>query len=168
MFRGLWSITNPLYGIWLWSPLYEVMLWNQPFFVTSLQKERGCYPWDQFCAEASQMAQPTSIGKKIWSWALFVSMVNVSVKAFEDQEWKNGHISATKPPIKIVSTLFTLQLLISLAMDCKNVKKGFVAKNGSFPTIQMLSIPWVGLRSISSEKLKNCHFWLQNLPFLTL
>ena len=40
---------------------------------------RGCYPWDQFCAGASPMAQLTSTGEEIQSSALFVARVNANM-----------------------------------------------------------------------------------------
>ena len=74
------------------------------------------------------MAQPNSTGRKIWSWALFVATVKVSVKAFEGQERENAYISATRPSIKILSTLFTIKLLILGASNPKISKKwGFMA-----------------------------------------
>ena len=84
---------------------------------------RGCYPWGQFCAGGLPMAQPNSTGQKIWSWALFVATVKVSVKAFEGQERENAYISATRPSIKILSTLFTIKLLILGAATPKISKK---------------------------------------------
>ena len=84
---------------------------------------RGCYPWGQFCAGASPMAQPTSTGQKIWSLAFFVATIKVSVKAFEGLEQENAYISATRPSIKILSTLFTIQLLILGAATPKTSKK---------------------------------------------
>ena len=83
----------------------------------------GCYPWGQFCAGGFPMAQRNSTGQKIWSWALFVSTVKVTVKAFEGQERENAYISATRPSIKILSTLFTIQLLILGAATPKTSKK---------------------------------------------
>ena len=41
-----------------------------------------------------------------------MATVKVSVKAFEGLEQENVYISVTRPPIKILSTLFTIQLLI--------------------------------------------------------
>ena len=84
---------------------------------------RGCYPWGQFCAGASPMAQPTSTGQKIWSLAFFVEMVKLSVKAFEGLKRENAFISATRPSIKILSTLFTIKLLILGAATPKISKK---------------------------------------------
>ena len=84
---------------------------------------RGCYPWGQFCAGASPMAQPTSTGQKIWSLAFFVATVKLSVKAFEGLKRENAFISATRPSIKILSTLFTIKLLILGAATPKISKK---------------------------------------------
>ena len=84
---------------------------------------RGCYPWGQFCAGGLPMAQPNSTGQKIWSWALFVATVKVSVKAFVGQEWENAQFLATRPRIKILSTLFTIKLLILRAATPKISKK---------------------------------------------
>ena len=58
------------------------------------------------------MAQRNRTGQKIWSLAFFVATIKVSVKAFEGLEQENAYISATRPSIKILSTLFTIQLLI--------------------------------------------------------
>ena len=58
------------------------------------------------------MAQRNSTGQKIWSLAFFVATIKVSVKAFEGLEQENAYISATRPSIEILSTLFTIQLLI--------------------------------------------------------
>ena len=69
------------------------------------------------------MAQPTSTGQKISSLAFFVATVKVSVKAFEGLEQENAYISATRPSIKILSTLFTIQLLILGAVTPKTSKK---------------------------------------------
>ena len=84
---------------------------------------RGCYPWGQFCAGASPMAQPTTTGQKIWSLAFFVATVKLSVKAFEGLKRENAFISATRPSIKILSTLFTIKLLILSAVTPKISKK---------------------------------------------
>ena len=84
---------------------------------------RGCYPWGQFCAGASPMAQRNSTGQKIWSLAFFVATIKVSVKAFDGLEQENAYISATRPSIKILSTLFTIQLLILGAATPKISKK---------------------------------------------
>ena len=84
---------------------------------------RGCYPWGQFCAGASPMAQRNSKGQKIWSLAFFVATIKVSVKAFEGLEQENAYISATRPSNKILSTLFTIKLLILSAETPKISKK---------------------------------------------
>ena len=69
------------------------------------------------------MAQRNSTGQKILSLASFVAMNKVSVKAFEGLEQENAYISATRPSIKILSTLFTIQLLILGAATPKISKK---------------------------------------------
>ena len=84
---------------------------------------RGCYPWGQFCAGASPIAQRNSTGQKIWSLAIFLATITVSVKAFQGLEQENAHISAIRPSIKILSTLFTIQLLILGAVTPKISKK---------------------------------------------
>ena len=73
--------------------------------------------------KSHSVAQPTSTGQKILSLAFFVAMVKVSVKAFEGLERENAYISATKPFIKILSTLFTIQLLISISATPKMLNK---------------------------------------------
>ena len=45
------------------------------------------------------------------------------MKAFEGQERENAYISATRPSIKILSTLFTIKLLILGAVTPKISKK---------------------------------------------
>ena len=52
-----------------------------------------------------------------------MATVKVSVKAFEGQERENAYISATRPSIKILTTLFTIQLLILGAVTLKISKK---------------------------------------------
>ena len=69
------------------------------------------------------MAQPSSTGQKILSWVLIVATVKVSVKAFEGQERENAYISVTRPLIKILSTLFTIQLLILVSATPKMLNK---------------------------------------------
>ena len=69
------------------------------------------------------MAQPNSTGQKIGSWALFVATVKVSVKDLKGQEREYAYISATRPSIKILSTLFTLQLFILSSETTKISKK---------------------------------------------
>ena len=69
------------------------------------------------------MAQRNSTGQKILSLASFVAMNKVSVKAFEGLEQENAYISATRPSIKILSTLFTIQLLILGAVTPKISKQ---------------------------------------------
>ena len=123
MLRGFCSTTNPLCPILVGSPLYKVMLWKSAFCRYQSPEGGGCYAWGQFCAGGFPMAQRNSTGQKIWSWALFVSTVKVTVKAFEGQERENAYISATRPSIKILSTLFTIQLLILGAATPKTSKK---------------------------------------------
>jgi hypothetical protein len=55
--------------------------------------------------------------------AFFVATIKVSVKAFEGLEQENAYISATRPSIKILSTFFTIQLLILGAATPKTSKK---------------------------------------------
>ena len=69
------------------------------------------------------MAQRNSTGQKILSLASFVAMNKVSVKAFEGLEQENVYISVTRPPIKILCTHFTIQLLILGVMTPKISKK---------------------------------------------
>ena len=52
-----------------------------------------------------------------------MATIKVSVKAFEGLEQENAYISATRPSIKILSTLFTIQLLILGAATPKTSKK---------------------------------------------
>ena len=93
MLRGFCSTTNPLCGIWIWSPLYKVMLWNQPFVVTSLQKGEVVIPG----ANSVQ-------GPRQWP----------SQPAWVKKSDLNVYIFTTRPSIKVLSMLFTLQLLISV------------------------------------------------------
>ena len=65
------------------------------------------------------MAQRNSTGQKIWSLAIFVATIKESLKAFEGLEQENAYISATRPSIKILSTLFTIQFLILGAVTPK-------------------------------------------------
>ena len=59
-----------------------------------------------------------------------MATVKVSVKAFEGQERENAYISATRPSIKILSTLFTIQLLILVSVTPKMLNKlGYLARN---------------------------------------
>ena len=130
---------------------------------------RGCYPWGQFCAGASPMAQPTSTGQKIWSLAFFVATVKLSVKAFEGLKRENAFISATRPSIKILSTLFTIQLLILVPMSPKISKKyGYLAKNGIFWSAESI-IAYFFFSFTSSVELlvKNSYFWPDILAYLT-
>ena len=69
------------------------------------------------------MAQRNSTGQKILSLAFFVATIKVSVKAFEGLEQENAYISATRPSIKILSTLFTIQLLILVSATPKMLNK---------------------------------------------
>ena len=69
------------------------------------------------------MAQPNSTGHKIGSWALFVATVKVSMKDLKGQEREYAYISATRPSIKILSTLFTIQLLILVSATPKMLNK---------------------------------------------
>ena len=55
--------------------------------------------------------------------AFFVATIKVSVKAFEGLEQENAYISATRPSIKILSTLFTIQLLILVSATPKMLNK---------------------------------------------
>ena len=130
---------------------------------------RGCYPWGQFCAGASPMAQPTTTGQKIWSLAFFVATVKLSVKAFEGLKRENAFISATRPSIKILSTLFTIQLLILVPVSPKISKKyGYLAKNGIFWSAEWI-IAYFFFSFTSSVELlvKNSYFWPVILAYLT-
>ena len=129
---------------------------------------RGCYPWGQFCAGASPMAQPTSTGQKIWSLAFFVATVKLSVKAFEGLKRENAFISATRPSIKILSTLFTIQLLILVPASPKISKKyGYLAKNGIFWSAESIIAYFFFSFTSSMELLvKNSYFWPDILTFL--
>ena len=130
---------------------------------------RGCYPWGQFCAGASPMAQPTTTGQKIWSLAFFVATVKLSVKAFEGLKRENAFISATRPSIKILSTLFTIQLLILVPASPKISKKyGYLAKNGIFWSAESI-IAYFFFSFTSSVELlvKNSYFWPDILAYLT-
>ena len=123
---------------------------------------RGCYPWGQFCAGASPMAQPTSTGQKIWSLAFFVATIKVSVKAFEGLEQENAYISATRPSIKILSTLFTIQLLILGAATPKTSKKvGIYGQKW-----QKSIIAYFFFSFASSMELYICNY--RFLPFLAI
>ena len=51
-------------------------------------------------------------GSKNLILGFFVATVKLSVKAFESLKRENAFISATRPSIKILSTLFTIKLLI--------------------------------------------------------
>ena len=79
------------------------------------------------------MAQRNSTGQKILSLAFFVATIKVSIKAFEGLEQENAYISATRPSIKILSTLFTIQLLILVSATPKMLnKEGYLARNSCF------------------------------------
>ena len=93
MLRGFCSTTNPLCGIWIWSPLYKVMLWNQPLVVTSLQKGEVVIP-----------GANSVLGPRQWP----------SQPAWVKKSDLNVYIFTTRPSIKVLSMLFTLQLLISV------------------------------------------------------
>ena len=58
-------------------------------------------------------------GSKNLNLGFFVA----TIKAFEGLEQENAYISATRPSIKILSTLFTIQLLILGAATPKISKK---------------------------------------------
>ena len=96
---------------------------------------RGCYPWGQFCAGASPMAQPTSMGQKIWSLALFVATVKVCVKAFEGMECTNVYIFATRPSIKVLSMHCTLPLLILVLWPLKYKKRKDIWPKTAFESV---------------------------------
>ena len=130
---------------------------------------RGCYPWGQFCAGASPMAQPTTTGQKIWSLAFFVATVKLSVKAFEGLKRENAFISATRPSIKILSTLFTIQLLILVPASLKISKKyGYLAKNGIFWSAESIIACFFFSFTSSLELLvKNNYFWPDILGYLS-
>ena len=68
MLRGFCSTTNPLCGIWIWSPLYKVMLWNQPFVVTSLQKGEVVIPGANSVQGLRQWPRETARVKKSDPW----------------------------------------------------------------------------------------------------
>ena len=123
MLRGFCSTTNPLCPIWIWSPLYKVMLWNQPFVVTSLQKGEVVIPGANSVQGLRQWPRETARVKKSDPWLFFVATIKVSVKAFEGLEQENAYISATRPSIKILSTLFTIQLLILVSVTLKMLNK---------------------------------------------
>ena len=130
---------------------------------------RGCYPWGQFCAGASPMAQRNSTGQKILSLAFFVATVKLSVKAFEGLKRENAFISATRPSIKILSTLFTIQLLILVPASPKISKKyGYLAKNGIFWSAESIIADFFFSFTSSVELLvKNSYFWPVILAYLT-
>ena len=72
-------------------------------------------------------------GSKNLILGFFVATVKLSVKAFEGLKRENAFISATRPSIKILSKLFTIQLLILFPVSPKISKKyGYLAKNGIF------------------------------------
>ena len=62
-------------------------------------------------------------GSKNLILGFFVATIKVSVKAFEGLEQENAYISATRPSIKILSTLFTIQPLILVSGTPKISKK---------------------------------------------
>ena len=62
-------------------------------------------------------------GSKNLILGFFVATIKVSVKAFEGLEQENAYISATRPSIKILSTLFTIQLLILVSATPKMLNK---------------------------------------------
>ena len=62
-------------------------------------------------------------GSKNLILGFFVAMIKVSVKAFEGLEQENAYISATRPSIKILSTLLTIQLLILVSVTPKMLNK---------------------------------------------
>ena len=106
------------------------------------------------------MAQPSSTGQKMLSWVLIVATVKVSVKAFEGQERENAYISATRPSIKILSTLFTIQLLILVPVSPKISKKyGYLAKNGIFWSAESVVADFLSFTSSMELLVKNSYFW---------
>ena len=129
---------------------------------------RGCYPWGQFCAGASPMAQPTTTGQKIWSLAFFVATVKLSVKAFEGLKQENAFISATRPSIKILSTLLTIQLLILVSATPKMLnKQGYLARNSCFSLKAPRNLwNWRRNMQLSIQLTKKCHFWPDIRTFL--
>ena len=146
-----------------WKPPLWIYAMKSAFCLCQSPEGRGCYPWDQFCAGALQMAQPTSTSQKIQSSALFVARVNTSAKACKFQEWENGHISAKRPPIKNLSTLFTIQLLILVPATPKISKKlCFVAKMAQRWFFQLFNFDniWKVEKNIFEP------FWPQNITFL--
>ena len=118
MLRGFCSTTNPLCGIWIWSPLYKVMLWNQPFVCNSLQKGEVVIPGANSVQGLRQWPRQPA-GQKNLILGFFVATVMVSVKVSEGVERENAYIAATRPSIKILSTLFTLQLSILVSWPLK-------------------------------------------------
>ena len=147
-----------------WKPPLWIYAMKSAFCLCQSPEGRGCYPWDQFCAGALQMAQPTSTSQKIQSSALFVARVNASVKACKCQEWENGHISAKRPPIKNLSTLFTIQLMILVPATPKISKKlCFVAKNGSKWFFQLFRYYRFRMELVFGEKQS---FWAKCRYFL--
>ena len=93
---------------------------------------------------ASQVA-PTSMGKK-QSSGFFVARENASVKAYKGQKLENGHISATRPPIKIRSTFLLFNFWFFLPKMSK--KLGFMAQNGRFSTFHQRRNPCHGINKI--------------------
>ena len=59
-----------------------------------------------------------------------MATIKVSVKAFEGLEQENAYISATRPSTKILSTFFTIQLLILGAVTPKMSNEMFLAFKG--------------------------------------
>ena len=98
-----------------------------------------------------------------------MATVKVSVKAFEGQERENAYISVTRPLIKILSTLFTIQLLILVPASPKISKKyGYLAKNGIFWSAESIIADFFFSFTSSVELLvKNSYFWPVILAYLT-
>ena len=81
-----------------------------------------------------------------------MATVKVSVKAFEGQERENAYISATRPSIKILSTLFTIKLLILSAETPKISKKvGIYCQKLPFLAINPYFFGNLGSRNIKSQ-----------------
>ena len=101
-----------------------------------------------------------------------MATIKVSVKAFEGLEQENAYISATRPSIKILSTLFTIQLLILVPASPKISKKyGYLpknAKNGIFWSAESIIADFFFSFTSSVELLvKNSYFWPVILAYLT-
>ena len=98
-----------------------------------------------------------------------MATVKVSVMAFEGLEQENAYISATRPSIKILSTLFTIQLLILVpASPTISKKYGYLAKNGIFWSAESIIADFFFSFTSSVEVLvKNSYFWPVILAYLT-